>query len=389
MAQTHAITIGPELLPAGYEAVEPGSDLLRLEALARALMASPGWPSSLRAVVSDDPGPLLVLYGKLREREGQALEDLRHELAGARVRYVDHSAVELVAQGLARRLTDSLDDLDRWKFAAVPRGGLIVLGILSYLLDLDHSQVVASDASVDSLVLIDDCAFSGSRLKASISSSNARRLAVGTLFAPKELRAAVEREEPRVVLFESGEDLADVAPQQLGDDYEEWRRRWGGRSDGYWNGRTEHLALPWNEPDVGRWDQAAERVELAWRLVPPERCLKNRVGSADPSPVQRFERAGGGHRQASGVLDVRVDDEVVVIDTHHGRTLTLDGVAADMWTAAMTTADLADAVSNLATVYGGDADRLEGDLAAFLARLSAEGLIEVAAYGLSGRDETP
>ncbi len=383
MTSLKTFTIGPDLIPVGYSAVVAGDPVDQLDALGRALVASPEWPPDVTATISADPGPVLLLTGRFSDEDDMQLATLLDELIHTRIRYVDYPEVETVAERLATALRSEIPDLDDWSFAAVPRGGLIVLGILSYLLDLAPSRIVALDAPVDSLVVIDDCSLSGARIQTALSSLKADRAAVGTLYSVPAIGAAL-RSRTELVTFVSGEDLADTAPARYGTEHERWLARWHQRGDYLWVGTTDHLVFPWNEPDIGLWNETEGRLKLAWRLIPPERCLKNRTFSAHEATLRHFVRAAGPIRQGQGVVDLPIGDELVVVDLAGSRTLTLTGTAAAMWISIMAEGTTAGAAAALAVAYEVDVVDLERDIDDFTDRLSGEGLIS---FGLRNDDQ--
>lgn len=377
MTGLHAITIRPDMLPPGYESVVEGGPVDQLAGLGQALLASPGWPVSAGAIVCEDPGPVLILAGDFGSQKGDQLATLREQLGTTRIRYVEYVEVEAIASSLAALLREALPDRAAWHFAPVPRGGLIVLGVLSYLLELDPSHIVSADASVDSLVLVDDCALSGARMGTILAAARAPRIAIATLFSVPAVRDALLAKEPAVCDFVSAEDLVDTAPERQGAGYEKWLERWSERGAAYWTGHTDHLVFPWSEPDVGLWNDSEDRLEQAWRLVPPDRCLKNRAGQVDLYPMRRFTRSPGSIRQVEGVVDLVLGERVIVVDLKDDRTLALAGSAASMWSALMATGDRDLAVRQLATEFDVDPTLLERDLTSFIRQMSDSGLITV------------
>jgi hypothetical protein len=253
----------PEAL-ARYERRLPGLQEPPVVALARAVAASPGWPDGSDAVLMahTGPQPRLIALGRFDRAGEDWLRCQAHALhhACGHLRYVGYPQVERDCERLADMLREELGkDLTQAKFLAIPRGGFVVLSLLATLLDLDPEQMAPSCPPCPEnrpLVVVDDCALSGVRFSQFLRGQDSSRIVFAPLCSPPELRSAIESREPRVERVLSAADV----------------------------GAAEALAFPWNEPDRAVWNPAAERWETAWRIVPPELCLKNRV--ARPIPVQ-------------------------------------------------------------------------------------------------------
>jgi hypothetical protein len=371
VTELKAFVITPDSIPTGYDSIAGEDPVAGLSALGRALLASPAWPDSVGATVISGWEPKLVLAGWFPASTENQLIHLRNELAETRVRYFSYPEVEAAVGQLAERLRSALPDLEEWAFAAIPRGGLILLGMLSYSLELKAGQL--EDSHKRPTVLVDDCVISGRRMRSAVTASPAPRLAIASLVSTPELRSRfIEHHGPRLETFCSPIDLTDTAPERYGDAYPEWRERWSSRTDDIWIGRPEHVAFPWNEPDVSLWNDESGRSELAWRLVPPERCLKNRTRLGPELEV--FELGSGPMRQAPGIVDLAVADSVVAVDLATARALSLDGTAAQIWKVLMRTGSVDDTIRAIAGEFG-DTPRVESETREFLAELEKRGLI--------------
>lgn len=268
----------PEAL-AAYQRRLPPVPEPPVAALARAVAASPGWPEGCGAVLMAHPGPpsKLVVLGRFDEAGEAWLRCQSRALHGAcsRLRYVGYPQAERDCEALADRVRKHLGpELTRAKLAAIPRGGYVVLGLLAALLHLDREQTVPPYPEDRPLVVVDDCALSGARFSQVLHGCGGSRVVFAPLYSPPDLRTAIQAREPRVEAVLSAADV-------LGERIE------AGPAEGYWYGNTEVLAFPWSEPDRSVWNPAAERWETAWRIVPPELCLKNRPRpGTEPIPVQ-------------------------------------------------------------------------------------------------------
>jgi hypothetical protein len=93
--------------------------------------------------------------------------------------------------------------------------------------------------------------------------------------------------------------------------------------------------------------------------------------------TQPSEAAPASHLGiAAWVTHERLDDEVIAIDLETGIYYGLDDVAAECWTLLAGTASTGDLVSALQARYDAPVHQLEADVAAFVAELLRERLIE-------------
>lgn len=254
-------------------------------ALARAITSGPGWQdmAGSRLLVVDGEDPHLVAVGRF-DAAGRArlaaFQTLLQTQLPALV-YLNYPEVERAVQELADRLRAELGDeaLATASFVGVPRGGLIVLGMLAYVLGLRSEQLGRVDGRP--VVVVDDIVISGNRMLRWLAEHEPREpVLIATLFsAPPLRRTAVA--DARVAAVVSARDLTDRSPAVGTGEHESWSDRWRSREPdvkSWFLGQTEHVCFPWNEPDIAVWNPVLERVERAWRLVPPELCLKHRAG---------------------------------------------------------------------------------------------------------------
>ena len=293
------------------------------------------------------------------------------------VRHVTYRQAEAATKQLAAQLARAFGsvELSRFQYAAIPRGGLIVLGMLSYILDL-KPEVLLSPPADAPLVVVDDCAYSGARLAQFLDSVDSNEVVFAHLYSHPDLRAAILREEPRVVACLAAHDLRDLAPERYpnAEDYQAWRARWQQRARRpvYWMGLPEMVIFPWSEPDRPVWNPVTERVEDGWWFTAPDRCLKNwaRLGVPPNAEVQPTLRS------PDEVAFQFHDDKVILCDMRTEQVYGLEGVAANMWRALAGYGDLDVAVAYLAPQYEVDEVRLRQDLRAFAHELLAKGLLE-------------
>lgn len=361
---------------------------LSLMELARALASSPFWRETPGAslLVRGTPNPALGVVGRFDAAAERRLLSLSESISRSlrAQRYVDYPRVERDCELLAARLVEHFgrDELRRFRFAAIPRGGHIVLGMLAYALDLDQSQLEPPHPGDAPLVVVDDCSLTGSRFgrflrrRENGETSENREIVFAHLYSHPGLRAAVEAREPSVLACLAAGDLTDRAPERLGAGYEAWRQRLlGGDDSRYWVGQIDSVAFPWNEPDKAFWNPVTGRMERGANLVPPELCLKNRPREELVS-IRVQPEAVGPLRPAPRVLYGEYEERIVVGDLETGDSFSLCGVAAEMWSAIAGLGSLEAAAEALANEYDVAPEILREDLHGFAQDLLHRGLLE-------------
>ncbi len=366
----------------------------RVVALARALASSPVWKEMDEAVlaVRTEPPEGIAFLGHFSDEEVSRLEWLSTQLRSQlpHLSYVSWARAEEGVEALAARLVDRFGhrEVREMRFAAIPRGGLIVLGMLAYALDLDSDRLFRPDdgrgdgeeRGREPLVVVDDCALSGLRfgefLRTRIPAAD--EVVFAHLYSHPDLRKSIEEREPRVTAVLAARDLQDLAPALLEEELSQWRTRWDARSDddAYWVGRPEHVAFAWGEPDLTFWDPSALTSRAGWRLVPPEACLKNRSGAAlSPPRLQVQVPAKGRMRLAPGTFHGELDGRVLVAELESGQVVSLDGVAADLWRGFLRPGDPEVVLDRLEDRYEVSREQLRADADAFLRTLRERGLV--------------
>ncbi len=398
-------------------------DLLRraghkrpLLALAHALAASPpaGTLAGVSLAIREGPQPLLVFVGEV-DAAGRArllaLEGLLEE-ASARLRIVSWADVETACERLAARIVDRLGPaaVERCLLVPIPRGGLVVAGLLAYALGVPRERVVALAEAARGdddrvVVLVDDCILSGVRLREVVSTVTAHRLMVATLYSHPDLRDAVELREPRVVACVAAEDLQDHASDLLGDG-----------AGGVLHGRRLDPGMPQLVSGPGQFDAAlrdrcVEQQGGAWAAE----CHHLRRELADVRPIigdLHLEMRGGDpvleavgrwceppmgfdllsvgvpepdlglapweHDQVQqrGVVALGNPGTTLLIDTSVSeRSIKLTGTADELWHAWIEAASVEHAARTVADRYGIAEARVETDLRDLLADLRRRSLV--------------
>jgi hypothetical protein len=359
--------------------------------LAKAIAISPGWSSQakLTFLARVEPEPVLgILCNGDVDPRTFATQAQAYERTIGRLRYIGYRDTEEAVAELGDRLRNLIGarEMQSLPYVAIPRGGLIVLGMLASMLDLPREQVGAGRPGTDGpVVIIDDCAQSGARFGAFLASRPEPRVIFAHLFSHPNLRAAVEAREPRVTCV-AARDLHDDGPEILAENYADPQDLWSARlgCQRYWIGDCERLCFPWNEPERVLWDPGTQDLATAWKLVPPPHCFKaSGSGAASPPDIQVQPGGRGRLRPAPSVLYGRTNGEIVVVRIDSGEIFRLPGSADAFWSALVATGDAEAACRRLERRYGMAAADLRPDLLAFCETLLRQGLLELAT-GSSG-----
>jgi hypothetical protein len=291
-------------------------------------------------------------------------------------RQVSYQQAEADIKSLAAQLTAAFgrDELARLGYVAIPRGGLLVLGMLAYVLNLDSRQLVSPPADVP-VVLVDDCALTGFRFHNMLQSLPHERLIFAHLYSHPALRKGIVSQEPRVMACLAAHDLRDLARERFPseEDYLAWLGRWRERLPGhrYWIGVPEIVLFPWNEPDRPAWNPLTEEVEDDWHLAAPDRCLKNWAHLGMPPRIVTPTL-----RSPDAVAFSLKEGKVTLCDLRTEEVYGAEGVGADMWRALAAYGDLDVAADYLLSRYQVGETQLRSDLRAFACELLAKGLLE-------------
>jgi hypothetical protein len=353
-------------------------------ALARALASSPPARTLPGVVVAvrERPVPLIVFHGAVDEAGRARLAEIPGllEEAGIRLRPFSwhdvHEAVHRLADDLRHRLDP--DELARCALVGIPRGGLVVAGLLAYALGIPRERVGAPpDDPERPLLLVDDCALSGVRLRSELARHRrpgaTRRIALAVLCSHPALRARLLTGEAQVVAFASGADLHDHGPALLGTSLAEWRETWMRRVPGrYHAAPLDLVAFPWSEPEMRFWNPVTRTVEPGWRLMPP--VFPGGSGPGDALPLQIADEHPGIGRLAAEVVPVDLPGATVLVDARARRSTRLPGTAAEIWRHWMR-AGLDGAVRAVAEDYAIPESRAASDLRVLLDGLAGKGLL--------------
>jgi hypothetical protein len=355
-----------------------------LEGIARTAATSPASASVPGTfVVRHGEHPALAVVGSLDEAAADRVASLFEHLDTTltTLRYVDHRQAERDVAALAEALSTRLDQdwLQGAHLVGIPRGGLVVVGLLALTLGVPAARVGTwpDDPSVP-VVVVDDAILTGHRLGEWLLAHRGGPRVVAALYAHPDARVTIEREAPDVVACVSARDLRDLGPERYGAHYEEWRESWRRDLDAprYWIGAPEALAFAWKEPDHSLWNEFTGRREPGWRVLPRSLCL------APPSPpvgsgrVQIMPRPVGPWLPSPTAITAELDGELVVADpaVGEGAAWSLTGVAAEMWRTMVRHGRIGPAASALAERFATSRDEVAADLAALLPQLHERGL---------------
>jgi hypothetical protein len=372
------------------ELIGSSDDLL--VAFAEGAAASPpaeGVAATLIARLGDRPG--FAVVGALDKPAVARVEELFDHLqeVSDHLRYVTYRQAEQDVHVLAERLGQRFSRacLDEAVFRPVPRGGLIVLGMLALAMGLRHDQLPASEDAGERLtVFVDDCALSGYRIHQTLEASSARRIVLAFLYAPTELCRNVESAEPRVEGCITARRLHDLGPEIFGGGYQGWVDRWTERlgRDRYWIGRPETVAFAWKEPDRSFINVATGQRETGWRIIPGALPAVRTADSRLTVHVQPSAR--GPLRPAGDVFFCELDGKVVIAQPENPEAIELSPTAGAFWSALIEYGTLAGAVTGLLRAYDVERSRLTADVARFVEDLVARGILETGSPPRPGAD---
>lgn len=344
--------------------------------LAFALAQSPLLRNSEHLIAVRNSPASMVFVADAGQPEPEMLNGLDEQIKGTldRTRYVDWSGIDNAVDATARRLVEELGAgfISQAEFKAIPRGGHVVLGLLSYRLGLSAEQTRGMNEGRKALILVDDCALSGLRFKEALSSIDDRQVVLATLFSPAPLRAAIEKAEAAVVACVSGVDLIDFAEVMSQEQRKEWVERWRDRGEIYWTGQPEHLVFPWGETDLGMWNPSTSTVEPGWQIGPPS--LRLAKPDSDHK-VQLVDPGTGSLGLAPRVLYASLGHDIGVFDLDTSTAWHLEGTAADMWKAILGSLSLKDAAQDIAKRAEVELESVEEDLRLFADELVSKGLL--------------
>ncbi|MHC1688622.1 MAG: PqqD family protein [Methanothrix sp.] len=292
------------------------------------------------------------------------------------IRYVSYSQAEKDCHLLMAKLVKHFgqSELDRSCFVAIPRGGIIVLGILSYVMNLKKEQLDMPPSPDVPLIVVDDCTLTGHRFGSFLENCQSDKIVLAALYSHPDLRSAIKAEDPRILACLSAHDLVDACGDSENDKLafrERWMARLGDRR--YWIGRSEYICFAWNEPDRLFWNPVTYKVESGWHLLSPELCLKN---TAESIPVSIQPDAKGPLCPAEKILYVCHESEVLIGNMQSGESIRLDGVGADIWKAIVKSGERDEIIEMILKDYEIDETSLRADLSDFIKDLLERGLLE-------------
>ena len=354
-----------------------------LQHVAEAIALHPLWqdvPQSL-CIVRAEPTPILAILGTFSAKAlGQlSLQGPFLNQACQRLRYVTYGDAMLVCEQLAEQLQNTFGSksLHEFQFYGVPRGGLIVLGMLSYILGLRAEQLNPAVLSDVPLVVVDDCALSGSRFYRVLQQYPQQSLILATLYAHKALKGAIATREPNVIQCLSGQELYDHGPETMGaEDYGTWQTQNQARLAGhrYWLGLPDYLCFPWNEPDHLLWNPSTAALEQSWHILPPSVCLKNRPACEGSLPIQVQPTTQGWLQPTEHVVFGELNGQVLIGSLPTGETFGLSGKAAAFWRVILRVEGMEGAIAELSSQYA-DAN-LRSDLTTLVAQLIQQKILQ-------------
>jgi len=301
--------------------------------------------------------------------------------------YVDYEQAQADCVQLAAQLAAAYGcgELREFAFAAIPRGGLIVLGMLAYTLGLAAGQVALRPGDAGRpLCIVDDCALTGLRFAEFLATVGNERVVFAHLYSHPALRRGIQAAEPRVQACIAAHDLAGLAPgpdatAAAGDDHP---AGWPAMpvTGRYWAGSAAPVIFAWSEPEIHVRDPFTGEVESGWRFAPPHRCLKHQVELAAArrpaaAPVAASPRLW---QSPAAVMWRRDGDRLWLLQTESEASHMFEGLWADMWRGLATWGDVAAVFTWLRERHPQAQESLLAELEAFIAYARVERILEAA-----------
>ena len=328
-----------------------------------------------------NPLPVLFALGYFEKEHISRLQKVANSIywRASNLSYVTYRDAEEACRLLADQILRVLGSkkVEQAAFFGVPRGGLIVLGMLSYELDLDSNQVGPSSER-EIAVVVDDCALSGNRLGRFLRTLEDGQVLLATLFSNQNLRSAVCRSEDNVLDFVSAHELEDFS--HLREDQDEWRQQWISRDIGkrYWLGTVSPVAFAWGDPDNARWNSVTEQMERGPSVVPPASCLKTRYqewSRDEYSQVKLQPSAKGPIKPPGSVVFGEVGESTIVANPEADVCIELEDTGAAIWHAMIKLGRRDDIVDSLLKDYDIDRTSLTSHVDRFLRHLEKNNLL--------------
>jgi hypothetical protein len=350
--------------------------------LAQAITLHPMWQAVSQGMViaRTYPSPVLAVLGTFTTKHLGQIQVQQPSLNEAcrRLQYVNYASVTATCEKLAEQLLETFGHrtLKELHFYGIPRGGVIVLGMLAYVLNLSSEQISPPYPDDGPLVVVDDCALSGSRLFRQLHHCSQPELIFAPLYAHPELRRAILAAEPRIIHCLSGEDLYDHGPDLMGADYKTWqtqnRARLAGRR--YWLGLPDYICFPWNEPDHLLWNPVSAQLEQSWPIIPPALCLKNRPRYA-ALPVQVQPKVQGWLQPSHQAVFGELKGQVLIGHLQTGETFGLSGKAAEFWRVILQAPTRENAIATLVQQCQTPDAQIRAELNTFLEQLRHQNIL--------------
>ncbi|MBU7583781.1 MAG: PqqD family protein [Nostoc sp. TH1S01] len=380
----YSTAIDPEALAHYSRQLGITDSKLALLSLADAIANSPSWDDTpeVKLIVRPSPQPVIAVMGCLNAAAELWVQHLLFTLnrSLSRLHFVSYQQAEVDCQLLATQLVEHFgrEQLKQFHFTAVPRGGLIILGMLAYALDLKSDQLQPPESSDIPWVVVDDCVFTGSRLGNFLQSQTHPKIIFAHLYSHPELRQAIATKEPHVLACLSARDLPDYGEEDLGEHYQTWKQQSFSQLSGsrYWVGKTDSLCFSWNEPDRFFWNPISQKMQGGWRFLPPEICQKNRLKSPVNPPSIQVQNEGNGNIQPGlQVIYGEYGEEIIIGNLETQASFELNGVAADIWKFLVEYGNVEQIVTALLNIYEVDEDDLRTDVHSFINQLNNQGLL--------------
>ena len=266
------------------------------------------------------------------------------------MRYVSYAHAERDAGILASKLRSqySQEELKEFAFVGIPRGGLIVLGMLAYQLNLPKQQLVDAPKPMQPICLVDDCGLTGKRTREWIMRLNAPRVVVAYLYASQRLRQSIVEAEASVECCISSHDLL---PNSVATDFDQ---QLDADNERYTTSPLEQVCFAWSEPATLLTDPLNGEIDERWHCMPPHKVLSHRVALG--LPIRTPDRLVWV--VPDSVVWSWENEELWLLQTDTQQVQNCIGEQADVWRALASYGQVALAKDVLNELYNGRGEAL-------------------------------
>ena len=278
------------------------------------------------------------------------------------IQYLDIAKCESLAHSLAQKINLSLDPetLQKSRVVSIPRGGLFVSAMLSYILPIKHHQLQPFSDCDSPIILIDDCSISGFRLAQQLCGLKNKQIYFYTLVSPAQLRQAALAVQPRLRVFESAMDLNVYNNDSSG--------RMDARSNRYWQGQCDAICFPWGETQRFYPSDSENKQTTLWPVSPLQKNLKSSLLEQKIPFYAVTEAQDRAISTGQHILYYSKDNLTRIYNAESKQHYSLDGVGSAIWQSLLSHSTVDQTLEHLCSLFSVEKKRLEKDVKDLIAK---------------------